>query len=1348
MTASQAPLSSWQQSIWFLDQLEPGRDMYHRAKRLRLKGSLDVDALERSIAGLFCAHEVLRSRVTIENGYPTQSAIPEYKFALPLIDISELDAVARDVRYHQIANAEAGAPFDLATGPFARAVLVRIAANEHVLLFTAHHIAFDGWSTAIFFGQLAERYRRLIAGHLTPPENPPFQYADFAVRQRARLQSPAVSDDLAYWIAQLAGAPSVLELPADHPRVAARCHPAGSVSSIIPATLIDRLKSLGREEGATLFMTMLAGFQCLLSRLSGQDDVVTGIPIAGRMDPATENMLGCFINVLPLRTHIAPDCSFRELLRDVRRTGLDGFAHQEIPFDMMVEHVQPERSLTHSPLTQVLFNFRNTPANAVVFPELSAVIESVTPASLAVDFALEVERGADGLCCTALYNAELFEQASVARWLDHFQLLLQGIVTAPSAPVHSLPLLSTVDQQRILVDWNATALEYPVTESLAALLEAQVERSPDATAVIYGDSAITYREFNARANQLAHELVKQGACEGGLVGLCVERSIDMMVALLAVIKSGAGYVPLDSAYPSSRLTYMMSDSGIGVLITQRTLLASLPVFAGPVIQLDAGNWRENSRANPDVPVSCESLAYIIYTSGSTGRPKGVRVPRRALTNVLWSTQARLQLSASDRWLAIITISFDMAVPEIWLPWLVGATTVLGSRSVASDGDQLRELIAQHDITVLHATPATWSILFLSGWQGKRGLTAMTGGEKLPQELALRLIQSVGPVWNFYGPTETTVWCTAFRIVDPAQPVLIGRPAGNTRCYILDERHQPQPIGVVGELYVAGDGLAHGYQNNPDLTRERFIPDPFDDTGRGRMYRTGDLARFHADGNIECLGRADDQVKIRGFRIEPGEIASVLQQHSRVRQAEVMLREDAPGDRRLVAYVVPEGDMAPVAELRQYLKQSLPEYMIPGAYVALDSVPLTPSGKVDRRALPAPHVESDPRAGWRRPGNAVQDELVRLWQELLNVQSVGITDDFFELGGHSLLAAVMMQRVAAMFGSKPPLSVLFEEPTVQHLARAITADVGFLEPRAVCVQQGVAGRPPLFLFHGDYMGGGLYCRKLVRYLDSEQPVYVLGPHLPGGPATIAEMAADMLPHIREIWPHGPYLLAGYCNGGVLAVEVALQLQSMREAIGLLAVVEVGARNVQLGSLYSLVNRVTGLLGLDQKKQIDVLEQVREPALRFLNEELPPIDRSSSLAARAGFGAALVSLVARRVLRRGWRAASRSVGLRAPDPPPVQRPADELTPEQRLARERGHYIGRAMHSYIPRHFSGTITVITAAAGRNDISGEEIRHWRSIATNVESFSIPGDHTTIVTSEIEGLGNLLRTQMQRAGQ
>jgi amino acid adenylation domain-containing protein len=1343
--ATPAPLSSWQQSIWFFDQMEPGRDTYHRAKRLRLKGTLDSVALEKSIAEIFRRHEVLRSRVTIADGRPAQSAMPAYTFSLPVLDISGLDATERGARYSQIADAELHAPFDLATGPFARAMLVRITADEHVLLFTAHHIAFDGWSTAVFFSELAELYSQFVAAEPAPLSDLPFQYADFAEWQRARIQSPAIDDEVAYWVAHLAGAPSVLELPADHPRLGVRGHAAGSASIVIPAVLAERLRVLGREENATLFMTLFAAFQCLMSRLSGQDDVVAGVPIAGRTDSATEKMLGCFINVLPLRTRISGNSSFRELLRDVRRTVLQGFAHQEVPFDVIVEHMQPERSLSHTPLTQVLFNFRNTPAEMVVFPGLSAEIENVMPASIVSDFTLEIERNADALHCTALYNAELFDRASVERWLGHFLVLLDRAVTGADAPIHSLPLLSEAERQQILIDWNATALEYPKTESLADLVEAQVERSPDAIAVIYGDTAISYRELNARANQLARELVKHGVHEGSIAGLCVERSIDMMIALLAVIKSGGSYLPLDPAYPPARLGYMMADSEMDVLITQRSLLPSVSAFCGPAIQLDADDWKTNSRANLGVAVSGESLAYIIYTSGSTGRPKGVRIPRRALMNVLWSTQQKLQLSTADRWLAIITISFDMAAPEIWLPWIVGATTVVGGRDVAADGDQLRELIAKHDITVLHATPATWSILFLSGWQGKRDLTAMTGGEQLSQQLAARLIESVGPVWNFYGPTETTVWCTAFRVEDPEQPVLIGRPAGNTRCYILDQQHEPQPTGIIGELYVAGDGVAQGYQNNPELTRERFIRDPFDSTGDGRMYRTGDLARYHADGNIECLGRADDQVKLRGFRIELGEIADALRQHSHIRQAEVILREDIPGDRRLVAYVVPGGEMVSTAELREYLKQSLPEYMIPSAYVSLASLPLTPSGKIDRRALPAPHVGVYLQRDRRRPSNAVQDELVRLWQELLNVQFVGITDDFFELGGHSLLAAEMMQRVAAMFGGKPPLSVLFEEPTIQHLARAVTSDVGFLEPRAVCVQHGVTGRTPLFLFHGDYMGGGLYCRKLAGYLDPEQPVYVLAPHQPGGPETIAEMAADMLPHIREIWPHGPYLLAGYCNGGLVAVEVALQLQSVGEAVDLLAVIEVGVRNVQLAWLNSLVNRATGLLGFDQSRQIDTLIRMREPALRFLDEELPRIDQSSTLGARATFSAALVSLLVRRTVRRAWRAALKTVGLRAQDPTPPEPPVGDVSPEDRLRRERGRYISRAMRSYVPRSFSGTITVIRAADGRNGASVDEVRHWQTIATNVTSFRIPGNHTTIVTSDIERLGSLLRAQMPR---
>ncbi|MEO7216734.1 MAG: amino acid adenylation domain-containing protein, partial [Gemmatimonadaceae bacterium] len=875
----------------------------------------------------------------------------------------------------------------------------------------------------------------------------------------------------------------------------------------------------------------------------------------------------------------------------------------------------------------------------------------------------------------------------------------------------------------------------------------QVERTPHTTAVICGDTALSYRELNERANQLAHELGKLGVCAGSRVGLYVERSVDTMVSLLAIIKSGGGYVPLDTALPAERLAYIVADSGVMVLIASRELITELPPCGATIVDLDGADWKANSRRNPCVAVSVEELAYIIYTSGSTGTPKGVQVPRRALVNLLWSMREKFQLGAMDRVLAITTISFDIAGVDIWLPWLVGATTVVASRAEAASGEELRALIDRHDITFLQATPATWWLLFAAGWQGKQDFQCASSGEAIPKELAARLAVSVGRFWNLYGPTETTIWSTGMIVTDPVERVSIGRPLGNSQCYVLDQRLEPQPIGVMGELYIAGDGLAVGYQSQPELTRELFVPNPFAVVPGARMYRSGDLARYLAGGNIEWLGRTDGQVKIRGFRIELGEIESVLERHERVRQAVVVLRGGAAGDQRLVAYVVADGVMPSTSELRKHLKQSLPEYMIPVAYVSMDALPLTPNGKIDRQALPAPNVSApEPGVGRRTPDSPAQAELAQIWQELLRLPSVDVTADFFELGGHSLLAAAMMERIAASFGRRPPLSVLFEEPTIRHLSEWLISDGGFVEPLAVCINEGAPGRVPLFLFHGDYMGGGLYSRKLLRHLDPALPVYVLAPHLPGGPETIEGMAADMLPHIRGVQPHGPYLMLGYCNGGVVALEVASRLIAEGEPVDFLGIIDVDARNAQLGPLFKVVSWLTALRGFGQRRQLDTFIKLREPALRFLADDLPEIGRSSSFAGRAKFGTALGWLLVRRVARRGWRAVSRVITSHPPGGAELPKSVESLSPEDRTRIERNHYVYRAMSTYIPRQYNGCVTLITSSERQIYATPRALREWRAVAAQVNVITIPGDHTGIVTSGIAELGAALAAQISAA--
>jgi amino acid adenylation domain-containing protein len=708
-----------------------------------------------------------------------------------------------------------------------------------------------------------------------------------------------------------------------------------------------------------------------------------------------------------------------------------------------------------------------------------------------------------------------------------------------------------------LVERNATERAYPRETSLAALVEAQVERTPDAIAVAYGEQKQTYRELNERANQLAEELRKFGGGPDQLVGLFVERSIDMVMALLAIVKAGAAYLPLDPLFPPERLGYMLEDSGVRVLVTQQSLRRELPAFAGEMILLEDTSWRGNRRDNLMVAVGSEHLAYLIYTSGSTGKPKGVQVPRGALTNLLWSMREWLQLSEEDRLLALTTISFDLAGPDMWLPLLVGAQTIVASREEAADGIALRGLLERHGITFMQATPMTWRLLFDAGWRGKPDLQAVCGGEAMPPEVAAQLAPAVKKLWNLYGPTETTIWSTKYLVEDGQAPILIGRPLANTQCYILDGQGQPVPLGARGELHIGGDGVTRGYLNRPELTAEKFVPDPFCEEG-ARMYRTGDLARYRADGNMECLGRIDHQVKLRGYRIEPGEIEVALKEQPEIKQAVVIAREDQAGNKRLVAYLVAKNSTnLATSELRMRLKRQLPDYMVPTAYVFLDHLPISPTGKIDRKALPVPaETRAAPVDTYIPPRNHLEETLARIWAETLGVQRVGIRDDFFQMGGDSLDAVRLILKILSAFpGCQPSLAVLLKAPTVEQFARTLSsgqADWSCL----VAVREG-SERPPFFCVHG--AGGNvLSMRDLAMALPTNLPFYCLQARGLDGHATpfssVEETAECYVDQIRSVQSHGPYYLGGGCYGGLVAFEMARRLRSMGETVSVVALMD--------------------------------------------------------------------------------------------------------------------------------------------------------------------------------------------------
>ena len=1040
------PLSFAQERLWFLDQLTPGSPAYNIPLALRLSGRLDRAVLTASLQEIVRRHESLRTTFVAEAGQPVQRIAPWPIFPFPLIDLRGLP-VAAGVREGELlrrVEAEAGRAFDLAQGPLLRGTLVRLADEEHAALLTLHHIVADGWSTGVLLRELQALYASGVAGCPSPLPDLPLQYADFALWQRGPRVEEVLAEQLAYWRQALAGL-ATLELPVDRPRPPLRRGRGASRRIDLPPELSRDLEALQRSAHATLFMALLAGFAALLSRYTGQDDVAVGSPIANRNYREIEGLIGFFVNTLVFRLDDSGDPSFLALVAQARRAALAAYEHQDVPFERVVGALSPERDPSRTPLFQVLFQLQSGGGQALSLPGLTLAAIPATGETAKFDLTLALAEGPAGLSGVWEYDRDLFEETTIARLSDHFATLLAGAVAAPGARLSELPLLSAAERGQ-LQNWS-TGLR-TVLPGLCAhhLFLNQARRTPAALALLCGADRLTYRELAERVLRLAGVLRAQGVGPEILVGVCLERTVALPVALLAVLAAGGAYVPIDPTYPPERQRLMLEDSGARLLLTAPALLPALPDTACERLLLDGSGLppadlpRAPERAGPGP--GPENLAYVLYTSGSTGRPKGVEIRHAGLVNFLASMMREPGFSATDTLLAVTTVSFDIAGLELYLPLAVGGRIVLASRETATDGTLLARALVESGATVLQATPATWRLLLAAGWPVTPGLTALCGGEALPRDLAAALLGRVDSLWNLYGPTETTIWSTLERVLldEPAGGTMpIGHPIANTRSWVLDRHLDPVPVGSVGSLYLGGAGLARGYRGRPDLTAERFVPDPWSDVPGARLYRTGDLARYLPSGRLVFLGRADHQVKVRGYRIELGEIEAVLCDHPGVRQVVVLAREDVPGDRRLVAYVVGEsgtGEASPdlAAELRAHTVERLPAYLVPAVFVTLPALLLSPAGKVDRGALPVPE--------WREasshlaPRGPVEEVLVRLWQQILGGGPLGVRDDFFRLGGHSLLATQLIARIRATFQVELPLRRLFDAPTVETLAATV------------------------------------------------------------------------------------------------------------------------------------------------------------------------------------------------------------------------------------------------------------------------------------------------------------------------
>jgi amino acid adenylation domain-containing protein len=1036
------PLSFAQQRLWLIDRLEQGSNFYNTPTALRLEGELQVDALRRALGEIVRRHESLRTRFAEMDGEPVQLIAEAAPFPLPVIDLSGLPEAEREAEARRLAFEEARSPFNLSTGPLLRAALLSLLPDEHIILLTIHHIVSDGWSTGVLIREIMALYEAFSRGEASPLPELSIQYADYAAWQREWLQGEVLEKQLRYWREQLSGSLPVLKLPFDRPRPAVQSFRGARHSQALPPALCDGIRALNRQHGCTLFMTLLAAFQALLHRYTRQDDILVGTAIANRNRAESEALIGFFVNQLVMRMDLSGDPSFAELLRRAREMALGAYAHQDMPFEKLVEELQPERSLGHSPLVQVVFGLQNAHREVLETPGLRFSSVETQSELAKFDLALTFTESPEGLLGAWTYNTDLFDAATIERMAGHFQKLLEAVTTDPGQSISRLSLLDEAERYQVLHQWNDTAVEYPAARSVHQLFEEQAALVPERVAVSSGDEKQTYAELNERANQLAHHLMSLGVGRDVLVGILMERSVEMVVAMLATLKAGGAYVPLDPQYPLERLSFMMEDTGLAVLLTQERLAERAPTHWGHTIYLDAEreSLSVQSKSNPAIELEADNLAYVIYTSGSTGRPKGVAVSHRAILRLLCSA-SYVSLGPSEVLLHASSPTFDAATFELWGALINGGRCVLFDERVPT-ARSLGQIIRTHGVTTMWLTSSLFNTVVDEAIEELRGVRQLlVGGEALSAGHVRQALAALPEtrLINGYGPTEATTFtcCQEVRAVaDGATSVPIGGPIQNTRVYVLDERMQPVPVGVPGELYVGGDALARGYLGRTALTAESFVPDPFGEQAGGRLYRTGDVVRYRRDGSIEYVGRDDAQVKVRGFRIELGEIEAALGEHAAVRECAVSVRGEGAG-KRLLAYVVwREDGETEAGAVREYLRERLPEYMVPNQLVTLDQLPLTSNGKLDRRALPEPERWGEQGSEFEAPQTELEELVAGIWCEVLKVERVSRGADFFELGGHSLLATQVISRIQTAFGLELALRTLFEKPTLAEFASAI------------------------------------------------------------------------------------------------------------------------------------------------------------------------------------------------------------------------------------------------------------------------------------------------------------------------
>ncbi|NOZ56810.1 MAG: amino acid adenylation domain-containing protein, partial [Calditrichaeota bacterium] len=1157
------PLSFAQERLWFLHQLEPESAVYNITEALRFGDDFDPVAFTRSLEQVVRRHEVLRTTFAEENGRPIQVVHEDFSLPVRVVDLGSLNESEAAEEVHRLTRIESRRPFDLEHGPLFRVTLFALPNGDWGVVVVMHHIISDGWSMGVLIRELGAAYQALKRGEeLSLPELE-IQYGDFAAWQRSWLQGEVLEKELDYWREQLGDSPGYLELPTDRPRPAVKTFAGSKITFELDRDLSEQIRALGRAEGATLFMTLLGAWQALLSRYSGQTDVSVGSVIANRNRRETEGLIGFFVNTLVFRTDLSGNPTFREILRRVREVSLGAYAHQDVPFEKVVEAVQPERDLSHTPLFQVMFVLQNMPLAAGGLGE-GVRVESLDADSglTQYDLTLSMQELGNGQLGGILeYNTDLFDRETVERLLTHYRNFLRQVATNAELRLEEIDYLEDFERHCLLVEWNDTEQTFAHDKCVHELFEEAVDRSPDALALIVGDEEYTYSDIEERSNRLAHYLRERGVGPEVMVGIGMQKSLEMVVAFLGVLKAGGAYVPLDPAYPAERLEFMIEDTGMPLLLSQSDLADRFPAGRTSVLRLDtmAEELRNYPSSRPWTNAVPENLAYVIYTSGSTGRPKGVMAVHRGAVNLAEAYIKLFDLGPGKRVLQFFSFSFDGSVVDAFAAFGSGATLCYAPPEGAMPGPELARFIRDKHITYAILPPSALTVMEPDGLECLEVLGS--GGDVCTRDLVAKWLPG-RKFYNGYGPTETTV-AVSFYFTGNLTPemlsVPIGRPLQNYRIFVVDKSMRLVPQGVPGELLVGGVGVTRGYLNRPDLTAERFVPDPFSGKKGERLYRTGDLVRLLKDGSIDFLGRIDTQVKVRGYRIELGEVESSLSEHPDVRDAAVVARDDGHGTKTLVAFVAKRpGSQPDVKDLRDHLRDRLPEYMVPSGFVIVDDLPLTPAGKVDRKQLARIDVEIlGVKAEHVAPRNETEEQLLQIWEEVLERDSIGVRDNFFEVGGHSLLAIRLLNEIENRFGKQIPLVQLFQKPTIEGLAeylengdRASTALVAFNDP---------GEGTPLFFIHPS--GGSVHWyADLARALGPDQPFFGIKAQGAEGEApfheTIEEMAAHAVRAMRSRQPHGPYYFGSWSMGVVIAYEAAQQLLRDGEEVALLAMLDQG------------------------------------------------------------------------------------------------------------------------------------------------------------------------------------------------